>query len=170
MTHQLTAIVTGAAGGISLVYTKRLLEPGYRVVLAGLDWARGKSLQEGLGFNMLFVQCDVADWSSQAALFKAAHEWPGEIDVFIANAGKEEDEPFYDLPDNAGEPVKPSRKVIDVDPHSVVMAGLYEFSVAPVHSAAKHGVIPVNAAISDALKEVVPTEHFTTISVILGLT
>ncbi|KAK7415659.1 hypothetical protein QQX98_005691 [Neonectria punicea] len=218
MTHQPTAIVTGAAGGIGLAYTKRLLERGYRVVLADLDSVRGTDLQKELGSNTLFVHCDVADWSSQAALFKAAHEWAGEIDLFIANAGIEEDEPFSSLPENAGEPVKPSMKVMDVDLHSVVyglrlfrhyrkksstrgtvgkmiatnsMAGLYEFSVAPVYSAAKHGVVgllrsasyklrknesialnvicpgPVNTSISDVLKDVVPNEYFTTISVIL---
>ncbi|KAH7018816.1 hypothetical protein EDB80DRAFT_869500 [Ilyonectria destructans] len=218
MAQHPTAIVTGAAGGIGLSYTKRLLDRGYRVVLADLNTDQGTELQKELGSNTLFVHCDVADWSSQVALFKAAYEWVGHIDVFIANAGIEEDEPFYSLPDNDGEPVKPSMKVLDVDLHSVVyglrlfrhhmkksaaggtvgkmivtnsMAGLYEFRVAPVYSAAKHGVIgllrsaseklrknesislnaispgPVNTSISDVLKEVVPTEHFTTMSVIL---
>lgn len=167
MTHHPTAIVTGAAGGIGLAYTKRLLDRGYRVVLADLNSDRGTELQKELGPNTLFVPCDVGDWSSQVALFKAAYEWAGHIDVFLANAGIEEDEPFYNLPENDGEPVKPSMRVLDVDLNSVVyglrlfrhyrkksttgevvgkmiatnsMAGLYEFRVAPVYSAAKHGV------------------------------
>ncbi|KAF7552100.1 hypothetical protein G7Z17_g4528 [Cylindrodendrum hubeiense] len=218
MTNQPNAIVTGAAGGIGLAYAKRLLERGYRVVLADLNSDRGTELQKELGPNTLFVPCDVGDWSSQVALFKAAYDWAGHIDVFLANAGVEEDEPFYSLPENDGEPVKPSMKVLDVDLNSVVyglrlfrhyrkksatgeavgkmiatnsMAGLYEFRVAPVYSAAKHGVIgllrsaseklrknesitlnaispgPVDTSISGVMKKVVPTEHFTSMNVIL---
>lgn len=168
MTSQ-AAIVTGAAGGIGLAYTKRLLERGYRVILADLNSNRGAELQQELGPKTLFVQCDVADWSSQAALFKAAHDWAGgAIDVFIANAGTEEPEPFYDLPDDGGEPVPPNMKILDVNLNSVIyglrlfrhyrkkaaavggtagkmivtnsMAGIYRFPVAPIYSATKHAV------------------------------
>ena len=160
------AIVTGAASGIGLVFAKRLLDRGYRVVLADIDSDRGTRLQKELGQNTLFIQCDVSDWSSQVSLFKTAYEWAENISVFLANAGVEENEPFYSLPDTES-PVKPSIGVLEVDLYSVVyglrlfrhhsrkvsgdsnlgkfiatnsMAGLYEFPAAPIYSAAKHGV------------------------------
>jgi len=167
MSPKPTAIVTGGAGGIGRGFAERLLKRGYRVVLADIDKQSGPKVQEELGPDTLFVQCDVSDWDSQAAMFKAAHEWGGSIDVLMANAGIEEQEFFYGLPGEGGEPVKPNMKVIDVDLHSVLyglrlfrhyrrlapkggpagkiiatssMAGHYAFPASPAYSAAKSGV------------------------------
>lgn len=162
-----TAIVTGAAGGIGRAFSQRLLRRGYRVVLVDIDAEKGTELQKELGADTLFVQCDVADWDSNAAMFKAAHKWAGSIDVFMANAGIEEREFFYNLPGKDGEPVKPDMAVVEVDFVSVIyalrlfrhyrrlsaqdgtlgkiiatssMAALYAFPASPVYSAAKSGV------------------------------
>lgn len=167
MANRPTAIVTGAGGGIGVAYTKRLLERGYRVVLADINSERGTELQKELGADTLYIHCDVSDWSSQVAMFKAAHEWASSIDVFIANAGVEEQEPFYGLPTDGEEPAMPDMSVLNINLNSVVyglrlfryyrrktatdgavgkmiatnsMAGLYEFPAAPIYSAAKHAV------------------------------
>jgi 15-hydroxyprostaglandin dehydrogenase (NAD) len=165
--YKKTAIVTGGAGGIGAEFAKRLLQRGYRVVLADLNTQLGTDLQGELGEDVLFVYCDVANWESQAAMFKKACQWGGHIDLFIANAGIEEQEHFYQIPDKGGEPVKPNTAVIDVNLYSVVyglrlfrhynreskkkgefsrmlvttsLAGVYPFPAAPIYSAAKNGV------------------------------
>lgn len=97
-TTKTTAIVTGGAGGIGSAFAKRLLERGYRVVLADKNKELGTKVQAQLGADSLFLNCDVSSWESQAEMFKKASEWGGRIDLFIANAGIEEQEHFYHLP------------------------------------------------------------------------
>ncbi len=161
------AVVTGAAGGIGSNMSKVLISKGYHVVLADIDAEAGAKTQATLGSSSLFVHCDLADWSSQAAMFKKAFEWHGRIDVCVANAGIDEKERFYNPPDVDQQPQKPNMKVIDVDLLAVIyglrlfryywrksgvaglgkmiitssMAGIYAFPAAPVYSAAKHGVL-----------------------------
>lgn len=136
-------------------------------MLADINVERGKALQTKLGANTLFIYCDVADWSSQILLFKTATEWAGIIDLFLANAGIEEMKHFSTSLGADGQPTKPDMPVFDVDLHAIIyslklfrhytktsavagkiakfvttnnMAGIYEFLVAPLSSAAKHGV------------------------------
>lgn len=166
-TGKKTAIVTGGAGGIGSAFTKRLIQRGYRVVLADWNKQLGAEVQAELGEDILFVYCDVTSWESQAAMFKKACEWGGHIDLFIANAGIEEREHFYQIPDQNGEPIKPNTAVIDINLYSTIyglrlfrhynqkskregefsrmfittsLAGLYPFPAAPIYSVAKHGV------------------------------
>ena len=100
-------------------------------------------------------------------MFKKASEWGGRIDLFIANAGIEEQEYFYHLPDHNGDPLKPNTAVLDVNLYSVIygprlfrhynrqskkegqfsrmfittsLAGFHPFPAAPVYSVAKHRV------------------------------
>ncbi|KIW95799.1 uncharacterized protein Z519_02863 [Cladophialophora bantiana CBS 173.52] len=212
------AIVTGAAGGIGMAMSKLLISKGYHVVLADIDAEAGAQSQEILGSSSLFVQCDLADWDSQAAMFKEAYNWRGRVDICVANAGIDEKERFYTIPEVNAEPQKPNLKVIDVDLLAVVyglrlfrhywrksgnpglgkmiitssMAGIYAFVAAPMYCAAKHAIVglvrassfkllqtesltinaicpgPVDTGISDIMKKVVPAEHFTPMSVVLG--
>lgn len=166
MPPQKVAIVTGAAGGIGKVLSKRLLERNYRVVLADINTIAGEKAQEEFGKNTLFVRTDVADYESTAAMFRKAFEWGGRIDFFAANAGIEESESIYVLPPADKEPPKPNLKIIDVDCLSVIyglrlfrwyvrksntgeggrmvvtasQAALYPMYVAPVYCAAKSAV------------------------------
>ncbi|EOD43914.1 putative 15-hydroxyprostaglandin dehydrogenase protein [Neofusicoccum parvum UCRNP2] len=159
------AIVTGGAAGIGFALTKHLVGRGYRVVIADIDGERGAQAQREIGNDALFVQCDVADWDSQAALFKRAFEWGGSrIDLFAANAGVAEKQSIYELPDGP-EPAKPNLKLLDVNLVAVFYglrlyrhyarvsgaggkmivtsssAGLYPFPIAPMYAAAKHGIV-----------------------------
>ncbi|KAJ5174155.1 uncharacterized protein N7482_000032 [Penicillium canariense] len=218
MTGSKVAIVTGGAAGIGLQMSKRLLSKGYRVVLADIDSARGTESQKQLGDQTHFVHCNLADWDSQAAMFKKAYQWAGRLDVFIANAGIDEKEPFYDTPSVDDEPRKPNMAIMDVDLSAVIyglrlfryyvrksgtgevakmiatssIAGLYSFHVAPMYAAAKHGVIgilraaafrlrkkesitlnvicpgPVLTELGNQIREFVPDESFTPMSVILA--
>ncbi|MSV68214.1 MAG: SDR family NAD(P)-dependent oxidoreductase, partial [Actinobacteria bacterium] len=57
-----TAVITGAASGIGLALTKRLLEEGMSVVMAdveGATLAREASALTDSGAKVLAVECDV---------------------------------------------------------------------------------------------------------------
>jgi NAD(P)-dependent dehydrogenase (short-subunit alcohol dehydrogenase family) len=83
------AIVTGAGSGIGKAATLALLNDGYRVVLAG---RRSKPLAEviagsGTPERALAVPSDVSNAASVQALFDAALQAFGRVDVLFNNAG-----------------------------------------------------------------------------------
>jgi NAD(P)-dependent dehydrogenase (short-subunit alcohol dehydrogenase family) len=85
------ALVTGAGSGIGRAVARRLLEHGYRVVLAGrrqapLDALADEARQQG--GEALAVSCDVTDAASVAALFDAIRLRYGRLDVLFNNAGR----------------------------------------------------------------------------------
>ena len=83
------AIVTGAGTGIGKAAALALLQDGYRVVLAG---RRAEPLAEVIALSgacerALAVPTDVSDPDSVKALFDAAVQAFGRVDVLFNNAG-----------------------------------------------------------------------------------
>lgn len=88
-THSKVAIVTGAGTGIGKAAALALLKDGYRVVLAG---RRPEPLAEVMALGAapersLAVPTDVSDPASVKALFEAAVQRFGRLDVLFNNAG-----------------------------------------------------------------------------------
>ncbi len=81
-----TAVVTGAARGIGRAIAERLLQEGYRVLLADLDPVV-TAVADELGATGLAGDC--ATEKGVQALVAAARAELGAIDVFFANAGVE---------------------------------------------------------------------------------
>ena len=79
------AVITGAASGIGKASAQRFAAEGAVVVLADIDDAAGGALSKEL--DTTFVHADVTDPDSVAALFAAAAERHGGIDVLFNNAG-----------------------------------------------------------------------------------
>jgi NAD(P)-dependent dehydrogenase (short-subunit alcohol dehydrogenase family) len=79
------AVVTGGCSGIGLATVERFAEEGAKVVIGDLDDARGKDLAERIGG--LFVHVDVTSKDEVDALFKAAKDTYGSVDVAFNNAG-----------------------------------------------------------------------------------
>jgi NAD(P)-dependent dehydrogenase (short-subunit alcohol dehydrogenase family) len=79
------AVITGAAGGIGRAMAERFTEEGAHVVLADLDDDAGNALATQLGG--LYVRTDVTDEAAVVALYAAASERFGGIDICCNNAG-----------------------------------------------------------------------------------
>src|SRR5712691_7309311 len=83
------AIVTGAGSGIGRSVALAFLKDGYRVALAGRRKERLEQTAKdsGAGERTLVVQTDVTEQKSVQALFAAAKEKFGRLDVLFNNAG-----------------------------------------------------------------------------------
>ncbi|MBW2315564.1 MAG: SDR family NAD(P)-dependent oxidoreductase [Deltaproteobacteria bacterium] len=84
------AVVTGAASGIGLGATERLLQEGMKLVLADLEEAtleREVARLEGEGADVLGVRCDVADPGSVRKLAERTLSHFGGVHVVLNNAG-----------------------------------------------------------------------------------
>jgi NAD(P)-dependent dehydrogenase (short-subunit alcohol dehydrogenase family) len=83
------AVVTGGGQGIGLGTAQRLLQEGMRVVVAELDAEAGHEAAVALAElgPVAFVQTDVADEASVAAMVAATMARFGRIDALVNNAG-----------------------------------------------------------------------------------
>ena len=79
------ALVTGAGGGIGLATARRFAEEGARVVCADLDETTGRAAAEEV--DGTFVPVDVASEPAVEAMFAAAVDAYGGLDVSFHNAG-----------------------------------------------------------------------------------
>ncbi len=79
------AVVTGGASGIGLATARRFAAEGAHVVVGDVDPASGKEAAEEVGG--LFVQVDVTSQDQVRALFAAAVETYGGLDIAFNNAG-----------------------------------------------------------------------------------
>ncbi|MFP5019358.1 SDR family oxidoreductase [Pseudonocardia phyllosphaerae] len=81
------AVVTGAGTGIGEAVSRTLLDAGWRVALAGRRTERLETVAAAYPQNALPVATDVTDETSVRALFDAARERWGRIDLLVNNAG-----------------------------------------------------------------------------------
>ncbi|WOV88384.1 beta-ketoacyl-ACP reductase [Sporosarcina oncorhynchi] len=84
------AIITGGANGIGLAACHRFAEEGAKVIMADFDEASGaeqEAVGKEKGFELTFVQVDVANRESVAQLIEKTLDLHGKIDVLINNAG-----------------------------------------------------------------------------------
>lgn len=81
-----TAIVTGGGNGIGAGCARRLAAEGANVVIADIDDGAGSALATELGESVIYVRCDVVARAAVEALFDAALESFGAVDILVNNA------------------------------------------------------------------------------------
>jgi NAD(P)-dependent dehydrogenase (short-subunit alcohol dehydrogenase family) len=79
------AVVTGGCSGIGLATVKRFAEEGAKVVIGDLDDTNGERIAQEVGGA--YVHCDVTSKDEVDALFAAAKERFGSVDIAFNNAG-----------------------------------------------------------------------------------
>jgi 3-oxoacyl-[acyl-carrier protein] reductase len=132
------AVVTAAAGtGIGSATARRLLAEGAEVVVSDAHERRLAETAEELGAS-LAVPCDVTDDDQVRALFAAAVERHGRIDVVVNNAGLGGTADLVDMTDEQW------HKVVDV-----TLTGTFRCTRAALHLLCPQGsgVIVNNASV-----------------------
>jgi NAD(P)-dependent dehydrogenase (short-subunit alcohol dehydrogenase family) len=79
------AVVTGGCSGIGLATVRRLAAEGATVVIGDVDDAPGPRIAGELGG--VFIHCDVTSAEQVEALFLAAKQTFGSVDIAFNNAG-----------------------------------------------------------------------------------
>ncbi|KAJ4183805.1 hypothetical protein NW759_017054 [Fusarium solani] len=123
-----TILVTGGALGLGATFARHWASCGASLMIGDINVEAGQHLiaelrKEFPNGSHHFFQCDVTDWDSQVAFFKAAAAASphGGIDVVVANAGivsTTDNRRFENptaRPDDPNAPYKPDTKTLDVN-------------------------------------------------------
>jgi len=83
----MTALVTGASGGIGSEISKALAAQGARLAVSGSNAEKLNAFRGELGGDTVAIPCNLADADSVEALIPSAVEQLGQIDILVNNAG-----------------------------------------------------------------------------------
>ena len=83
----MTALVTGASGGIGSAIARGLAAQGARLALSGSNGDKLARFRDELGGDHVALACDLSDAAAVDALVPRAVEALGKLDVLVNNAG-----------------------------------------------------------------------------------
>jgi 3-oxoacyl-[acyl-carrier protein] reductase len=83
----MTALVTGASGGIGSAICAALAGQGARLAVSGSNAAKLEAFRASLGGEHVAIPCNLGDKDSVEALIPSALEKLGQIDILVNNAG-----------------------------------------------------------------------------------
>ena len=83
----MTALVTGASGGIGSAICHALAAQGARLAVSGSNVEKLEAFRATLSGDHVAVPCNLGDKDSVEALVPAAFEKLGQIDILVNNAG-----------------------------------------------------------------------------------
>ena len=83
----MTALVTGASGGIGSAIAQALAGQGARVALSGTREEALKTVQAQIGGDSPILPCNLSDSAAVDALVPQAVEALGQLDILVNNAG-----------------------------------------------------------------------------------
>ena len=83
----MTALVTGASGGIGSAIAKGLAAQGARLAVSGSNAEKLEAFRAGLGGDHVALQCDLADAVQVDGIVPRAVEALGQLDILVNNAG-----------------------------------------------------------------------------------
>ena len=158
------AIITGGSNGIGLAAVTRFIEEGAKVVIADLDEAQGKVIEEGLireGKDVFFVQVDVANRESVQNMVKAVTAKYGKIDILINNAGITSDAVLTKMTEEQFD------AVIDVN-----VKGVFNCTqaIVPVMVAVGGGRIINTASVAGVFGNIGQTNYAASKAAVIGMT
>src|SRR5688500_10065061 len=87
----MTALVTGASGGIGSSIAKSLAAQGARLAVSGSNVEKLESLGAGLGGDHVALPCNLSDGAAVDQLVPQAVEALGKLDILVNNAGVTKD-------------------------------------------------------------------------------
>lgn len=83
----MTALVTGASGGIGSAIARGLAAQGARLAVSGSNADKLAAFRDSLGGNHVALPCDLGDGAAVDALVPQAVEALGKLDILVNNAG-----------------------------------------------------------------------------------
>ena len=83
----MTALVTGASGGIGSAICHALASQGARLAVSGSNVDKLEAFRASLGGDHVAIPCNLGDAESVEALVPATLEKLGQIDILVNNAG-----------------------------------------------------------------------------------
>jgi 3-oxoacyl-[acyl-carrier protein] reductase len=83
----MTALVTGASGGIGSAVAQALAGQGARLALSGSNAEKLEAFRASLGGDHVAIPCDLADGAAVDGLVPAAVAALGQLDILVNNAG-----------------------------------------------------------------------------------
>jgi 3-oxoacyl-[acyl-carrier protein] reductase len=83
----MTALVTGASGGIGSAIAQALAGQGARLAVSGSNVDKLEAFRGGLGGDHVALPCNLSDGAAVDALVPQAVEALGQLDILINNAG-----------------------------------------------------------------------------------
>ena len=83
----MTALVTGASGGIGSAIVQALAGQGARLAVSGSNAAKLNAFRDSLGGDHVALPCDLSDGAAVDALVPSAVEALGKLDIVVNNAG-----------------------------------------------------------------------------------
>ena len=83
----MTALVTGASGGLGSSIAKALAAQGARLALSGSNAAKLEAFATELGGDHVALVCDLSNAAEDHKLLPRAFESLGKLDILVNNAG-----------------------------------------------------------------------------------
>jgi 3-oxoacyl-[acyl-carrier protein] reductase len=83
----MTALVTGASGGIGSAIAKGLAAQGARLAVSGSNADKLEAFRAGLGGDHVALACDLSNAGQVDGLVPRAVEALGQLDILVNNAG-----------------------------------------------------------------------------------
>ena len=83
----MTALVTGASGGIGSAIARALAGQGARLAVSGSNADKLEAFRGGLGGDHVALACNLSDGAAVDALVPQAVEALGQLDILVNNAG-----------------------------------------------------------------------------------
>ncbi|MFT8400098.1 MAG: glucose 1-dehydrogenase [Lentilactobacillus diolivorans] len=92
-----TALITGATGGMGKAFTKNFIQNGANVVLTDVNVTAGQKLQAELGNHSLFLKHDVTSTDDWQHVIEVGEATFGPFNVLVNNAGIDIMKPITDM-------------------------------------------------------------------------